>query len=208
MLFFNYSTLIDPLMRDIRVFVPNFAGMKAGDKVLDICCGTGDQVFYYAEKGAVAYGIDLDPKMIYVAENDKRKGKNVSFRIADAAKLPFKDGFFDYVSISLALHEKERSVRDKIISEMKRVIKKDGSLIFIDFKIPMPNNLYSYLIKSVEYLAGRGHFRYFKDYVNQGGLDRLLGENQLHEEKRSFLKNNNIVIIKTIRVRDYSLKVC
>jgi len=181
--------------------------MKPGDKVLDICCGTGDQVFYYGEKGIISFGIDLDPNMIRAAKNDRRikNNNNVSFQIADAAKLPFEDSFFDYVSISLALHEKEITVRDKIISEMKRVVKKDGSLIFIDFKIPMPNNPYSYLIKSVEYLAGRIHFGYFRDYVNQGGLDGLLEENQLYEEKRSCFKNNNIVIIKTIRARDYSL---
>jgi len=42
MFIFNYSNLIDPLLRDIREFVPGFAGMNAGNKVLDVCCGTGD----------------------------------------------------------------------------------------------------------------------------------------------------------------------
>lgn len=172
--------------------------MKTGDRVLDICCGTGDQVFYYAKEGMIAFGIDLDSNMISKAENDKRKknAKNIFFRTADATKLPFEDNFFDYVSISFALHEKERTIRDKVISEMKRVIKKEGSMIFIDFQVPLPNNYYSYLIKSVEYLAGRNHFRCFKDYIDQGGLDKLLKKNQLQEEKRIFFKNGNVVMIK------------
>ncbi len=180
------------------MFAPEFSGMKAGDKVLDVCCGTGDQVFYYDKEGITAFGIDLDPNMIRKAENDGRKksAKNVSFKIADAAKLPFEDNFFDYVSVSLALHEKERDVRDKVISEMKRVVKKEGSLIFIDFQIPLPGNFYSYLIRSVEYFAGRAHFNCFKDYIKQGGLDELLGKNRLREEKRIFFKNGNVVIIK------------
>jgi len=202
--FLDYSTIIDPLMRDVRIFVPKFAGMKAGDKALDVCCGTGDQAFYYSEEGIIAFGIDSDPNMIRLAENDKRKkdNKNSYFQIADATKLPFEDNSFDYVSISLALHEKERDIRDKVISEMRRVVKNEGSMIFIDFQIPLPNNFYSYLIKFVEYFAGRDHFGCFKDYIKQGGLDKLLEKNQLREEKRDFLKNDNIVIIKADRVRD------
>jgi ubiquinone/menaquinone biosynthesis C-methylase UbiE len=194
-------------MKDVRVFVTKFTGMKPGDKVLDVCCGTGDQVFYYNKEGAIAYGIDLDSKMIRMAEKDKRRknNKNVSFQIADATKLPFEDNFFDYVSISLALHEKERDIRDKVISEMKRVVKKEGSIVFIDFKIPFPNNFYSYLIKIVEYFNGKYHFRYFKDYIKQGGLDKLLEKNKLREEKRSFLKYNNIVMIKTGKIGDRGL---
>jgi len=197
---FNYSTIIDPLLRDIRIFAPKFAGgMKTEDRILDVCCGTGDQVFYYAKEGIIAFGIDLDSNMISKAENDKRKknAKNVFFQTADATKLPFEDNFFDYISISFALHEKERDIRDKVISEMKRAVKKEGILLFIDFHIPLPNNFYSYVIKSMEYFAGADHFNCFKDYIKQGGLDKLLNKNQLQEEKRIFFKNGNVVMIKT-----------
>ncbi|GAH61014.1 unnamed protein product, partial [marine sediment metagenome] len=117
--------------------------------------------------------------------------------IADAKSLPFKDNSFDYASLSFALHEKERTARDKIISEMKRVVKKEGNLIFIDFQVPLPKNLYSYFIKAVEYLAGRDHFRSFKDYIKQGGLDGILKKNQLQIEKRDYIKSGIVTIIKT-----------
>ena len=196
---FNYSTTIDPLLRGIRIYVPEFSRMKVGNKVLDVCCGTGDQVFYYAKKGIIATGVDLNPEMIKMAEKDKRKQdlKNVSFQIADAKSLPFKDNSFDYASISFALHEKERTARDKIISEMKRVVKKEGNLIFIDFQVPLPKNLYSYFVKAVEYLAGRDHFRSFKDYLGQGGLDGIFKKNQLQIEKRDDTKSRIATIIKT-----------
>ncbi|GAH19404.1 unnamed protein product, partial [marine sediment metagenome] len=42
-----YSIFIDPFLQDIRTYISKFSGMKRGDKVLDVCCGTGDQVFYY-----------------------------------------------------------------------------------------------------------------------------------------------------------------
>ena len=198
MFFLNYSTLIDPLLRGIRLYVVKFSGMKAGDRVLDVCCGTGDQVFYYAEAGMVASGIDLDPNMIKLARKDKRKQalRNVSFQIADARNLPFKDNSFDYASISLALHEKDRNVRDRVISEMKRVVKKGGALIFIDFQVPLPKNLFACFIRSIEFVAGREHHRYFKDYLEQGGLDEILKKNRLTAEKRDFLNNGLITIVK------------
>lgn len=186
-------------MRDIRIYALKFSGMKAGDRVLDVCCGTGDQAFHYAKAGITATGIDLNPGMIKVAERNKRKQalRNVSFQIADALNLPFKDNFFDYASISLALHETERTERDKIISEMKRVVKKDYALIFIDFPVPLPEKRFLYLIKAIEFIAGRNHFKYLKDYIKQGGLDEILKKNQLSEEKRDYLNGGLITIIKT-----------
>jgi len=36
MFIFNYETLIDPLLRNIRKFTPEFSGMNAGDRVLTV----------------------------------------------------------------------------------------------------------------------------------------------------------------------------
>jgi len=198
MFILNYSTVIDPLLRNIRIYTPEFSGMKAGDRVLDVCCGTGDQAFHYAKRGIVASGIDLSPGMIKLAEKNKEKQglRDVSFQIADAVNLPFRDNFFDYASISLALHENERTARDKIISEMKRVVKKEGALIFVDFQVPLPKNLYTYLAKAIEFIAGKKHHRCFRDYIEQGGLDEILKKNQLPETKRGY-PNSFMTIIKT-----------
>jgi demethylmenaquinone methyltransferase/2-methoxy-6-polyprenyl-1,4-benzoquinol methylase len=175
--------------------------MKPGEKVLDVCCGDGNQVFYYDKKGIISLGIDSDQNSIERAKNKSinKKAKNVSFQVADATKLPFDNNFFDHVTISLALHEKSRNVRDKVISEMKRVAKRNGNIIFMDFQIPQPKNLFSYIIKTIEYFAGKEHFHCFKDYIKQGGLDKLLDNKQLIEKDRKFFKKGNIVIIKTIK---------
>lgn len=194
-----YSIFIDPLLRDIRAYISKFSGMKRGDKVLDVCCGTGDQVFYYGKGSIIATGVDLSPKMIKSAEKRKEKSglTNVSFRVANAKQLPFKDNSFDFASICLGLHEIKRDERDKIISEMKRVVKKEGFLIFIDFQVPLPSTMISYLVKAIEYFAGRDHYECFKEYLEQGGLDAILNRNQLQEEKRDYTENGIIVIIKT-----------
>ncbi|MFC2050978.1 class I SAM-dependent methyltransferase [Chloroflexota bacterium] len=198
MLLFNYSTLVDPILKEVRTCVVELSGVKAGDRVLDVCCGTGEQVFHYAQKGAVATGVDQEPNMIEVAErSSKRRGfKHSTFRLASATELPFPDGYFDCASISLGLHEMEREERNRAVSEMKRVVKKEGVLMFIDFQVPLPKNYFAYLIRAVEFLAGRDNYACFTDYLAQGGLKRILKENRLVPQKEALLLRGNLQVIK------------
>ena len=199
MLPINYSTIIDPILKEVRICVAGLSGVKAGDRVLDVCCGTGDQVFHYEQKGAIATGVDQKPNMIELAErNRKRRGfKHSTFRIAGATELPFPDGYFDCASISLGLHEMERDERNRAVSEMKRVVKKEGVLMFIDYLVPLPGNSFAYLIRAVEFIAGRDNHRCFRDYLAQGGLDQVLKETELIPQKEALLLSGNLQIIKS-----------
>jgi len=198
-LLLNYSTLVDPILKEVRICAAELSGIKAGDRVLDVCCGTGDQVFHYEQKGAIATGVDQEPSMIEVAErNRKRKGlKHSNFRVASATELPFPDGCFDCASISLGLHEMERDERNGAVSEMKRVVKKRGVLMFIDFQVPLPKNIFAYGIRVVEFLAGRDNYTCFRDYLAQGGLKQILKENRLTPQKEALLMRGNLQVIKS-----------
>jgi ubiquinone/menaquinone biosynthesis C-methylase UbiE len=200
MFMFNYGTLIDPLFRDLRKYTPEFAGIKAGDRVIDVCCGTGAQVLEYGRRGVDATGIDISRGMLKIAEKNlwRENSVNVLFRVADATSLPFKDGFFDYASISLGLHDKEKTVRYQIISEMKRVIKQDGALILIDYQVPLPRHAWAVSARTVEYLAGGSHYQSFKDYLATGGLEDILKNNGLREERRTTFKSGLLVVIKAV----------
>jgi ubiquinone/menaquinone biosynthesis C-methylase UbiE len=68
---FNYETLIDFLIRDIGKFTHGFAGMKAGDGVIDICSGTGTRVLEYARNSIIAVGIDSSLDMLKTAKRNK-----------------------------------------------------------------------------------------------------------------------------------------
>jgi len=197
---FNYETLVDPLLRDIRKYIPEFSGMRAGDKVVDVCCGTGAQVLEYGRRGIVATGIDISPSMLKIATRNIRRQKavNVSFQLADATSLPFLDGYFDYASISLGLHDKEKPIRYQIISEMKRVIKQDGALILIDFQVPLPRNVWAVSARAIEFLAGGSHYQGFRDYLANGGLEDILKNHGLQEECRTYLKNGLLVATKVV----------
>ena len=199
---FNYSNLIDPLLKDVRVFVLKFAEIKAGERVLDICCGTGDQAFYFAKTGAIVAGIDLNPQMIGTALKKQKKESltDVYFQAADAAKLPFLEPVFDLALISLALHEIESKKRDEVLSEMKRVVKKGGRLIFVDFNCPLPKSITSFFVNLIEFFVGKEHWRNFKSYQKEGGLIKLLERNGLKPEKIDYLKNGLLVAIRAKNV--------
>jgi ubiquinone/menaquinone biosynthesis C-methylase UbiE len=197
---FNYSTIVDPILKDVRTCVVELSGVKAGDWVLDVACGSGDQVFHYAHKGAIATGVDENPNMIELAEKNWERSRfnRAIFDIASATELPFPDGYFDIVSISLALHEMGREERNKAVTEMKRVVKKNGVLMFVDFQVPLPGNLIAYGIRLIEFVAGRENHRCFRDYLAQGGLKALLKENQLVVQAEGLLKSGNIQVIKAV----------
>lgn len=197
MRFFNYSTIVDPLLKDIRPFVVRVAGVKQNSNILDVCCGTGDQVFHYAKKGVSVFGVDLNPNMIKIAQRDKRNknADNIFFRIANASALPFGDDFFDCASISLALHEMENSVRNRAVSEIKRVVKGGGKMIFVDFSVPLSGGFRSGIINLLEHLAGKKNSECFEDYIKNGGLPSLMEENDIEIKEISFLKNGNVTVI-------------
>lgn len=195
---FLYSVTIDQALAGVRARVPEFCGMKPGDRVLDVCCGTGAQAFFYASRGIISWGIDLDPGMIAFAEKRrKRLGlDDPFFQRADATNLPFRDASFDHASISMGLHEKERASRDRMVSEMRRVVKKDGTMAIVDYRVPYPGDGHGRALRLLEQMAGRDHFRCFKEFIQDGGLDSLLSRHHLQEEKRECLKRMPMAMVK------------
>jgi ubiquinone/menaquinone biosynthesis C-methylase UbiE len=200
MFMFNYETLVDPLLRDLRKSTPEFSGMTAGDKVIDVCCGTGAQVLEYGRHGIIATGIDSSQGMLKIATRNRmrQKAANVSFQLADATNLPFPDGYFDYATVSLGLHDKEKPIRYQIISEMKRIVKQDGALILVDFQVPLPRNIWAVFARAIEFLAGGSHYQGFKDYLANGGLEDILKNHTLREEYRTYLKSGLIAATKVV----------
>ncbi len=193
----NYATGIDPLLKDMRRYLPRFAGMKAGDTVLDVCCGSGAQVGEYLSYGVVARGVDNNPSMLALASRYKltQDSADSSLSLADATSLPFADKAFDFTSVSLALHDKEIGMVDMILSEMKRVTRKSGRMIFADYNVPVPNNIIGFAIRAIEMFAGQEHFRCYREYIKIGGLHSILKRNGINVVKETALKGNNIILI-------------
>jgi len=113
--------------RQIANELESLSNLKKG-KILEIGCGNCRNLLIFAKKGFECYGIDFSNEMIKYAEEFCRSNNiNVNLKIANAEKLPFKDNYFDYALFIAVLHHVEN--RDKALSELKRVLKKDGTAL-------------------------------------------------------------------------------
>ena len=176
-----YSTILDPILAPMRKRVTN--EINASEKVIDIACGTGAQIFEISGIASVVAGIDLSESMINHAKKTCReKGiSNAYFRVCDATNLKdFEPKSFDVAIMSLALHQFDPKLHSVILNEMKRVANR---IIIADYAVPLPENYAGTGSRVAEFLAGHEHNRNFKQYYKLGGLDKILPANKLSIKK-------------------------
>jgi SAM-dependent methyltransferase len=101
--------------------------MPPGLKWLDVCCGGGIVTETIAEQShpASIVGIDLSSAQIDHARS-YRSRSNITFEVADALALPFKDAEFDVTVCGLGLNFIPNPVR--ALKEIKRVLRPGGTV--------------------------------------------------------------------------------
>ena len=77
----------------------------AGQRVLDVGCGTGRLAAALSQRSSV-WGIDASPEMLAVAR--RRVPPNVRLKVARAESPPFKEAWFDRVTYWLVVHLLDR----------------------------------------------------------------------------------------------------
>ena len=116
------------------------AKIKAGDKVLDVGCGSGNLTLTakkYAGTAGAVYGIDAAPEMIAVArEKAKRNGLQAVFEVGLIEKIPFPDATFDVVINRLVIHHLPDDLKRRGFAEIFRVLKPGGRVFLADFRPP------------------------------------------------------------------------
>ncbi len=113
--------------------------LKPGDRVLDVCCGTGDLTLYLAKlyPDLEITGLDFCEDMLNIARQRLSKGKReATFVRGDAMALPFDSNCFEGVIISYGL----RNVANyrQCLSELHRVLKPGGRVVVLDMSYPNP----------------------------------------------------------------------
>ncbi len=134
--------------------------LKGGEKVLDVCTGTGEMAFLLSEKlrkGGEVVGVDFCEEMLQSAQEKARKigRKNLFFKKANALNLPFSSGSFDAVTIAFGL--RNLTDRKKGLKELRRILKSQGKLAVLDFSPPssgVTGKIHQFYLKKIVPLLG------------------------------------------------------
>ena len=107
----------------------DFAGIRSGDRVLDVGCGTGVVAITAARMGAHVDAADLTPELLERARENARIAQvEVTWLEADVEQLPLHDSEFDVVVSQFAHIFAPRP--EVAISEMLRVLRPQGTIAF------------------------------------------------------------------------------
>lgn len=129
------------IVRDIRYKsrLIEQAQIQAGQRVMDLGCGTGTLAILAKQTQPLAevLGLDADPEMLKVAQAKKdQKNLEIKFDVGFTNNLPYPDSSFDRVLSSIMIHHLKTPDKEKTAHEIYRVLKPGGQLHVIDFGKP------------------------------------------------------------------------
>ncbi len=150
-------------------------------RLLDLSCGTARALRYapgFVKGRGEYYGIDISSKMIEKAKEKFSGHSNISFRKANAEKLPFKSGFFDLIICTNAFHHYYNP--NKVLKEVCRVLKPKGKIYLLDMTADM---LIIRMADTIAKMMDRGHVKLYST-----------------EEYRVLFRNAGLKYLKTMPI--------
>ena len=124
---------------------------RAGERALDLACGTGDIAFRLAGSGTRVCGLDITPRMLQLAR-DKSTAGACTWTTGDMTALPFADATFDIVTTGYGL----RNVPDldAAVAEIVRVLRPGGRFASLDFNRPESPAIRAVYLSYLELVGG------------------------------------------------------
>ncbi len=136
------TSIYDPVVRlttrerEFKSALVRQAGISAGQRVLDVGCGTG--TLAVAAKLAAPFaeiiGLDGDSAILKQAKaKAERAGVAIQFDEGMSFALPYADASFDRALSSLFFHHLTRENKLKTLAEVHRTLKPGGELHIADW---------------------------------------------------------------------------
>jgi SAM-dependent methyltransferase len=102
-------------------------GDVRGKTVLDLGCGTGENIVHLVERGANVIGIDISPELIALAQQRLAFAKlKATVEVGTAYETGLSDSSVDVIFCVALLHHLNI---ERVGKEMRRILAKDGKII-------------------------------------------------------------------------------
>ena len=196
----NYDLMNDLMSagmhRAWKAFAITLSGVRTGERVLDVACGSGDLASAFARRvGPEGEVWITDINRAMLARGRDRlldQGHALPLAQCDAEYLPFRADHFDCVSVGFGL--RNMTHKDVALAEMRRVLKPGGRLLVLEFSRvwqPLARAYDWYSFKVLPWLGARfagdaDSYRYLaesirvhpdqeqlKTLMEQAGLERV-----------------------------------
>jgi cyclopropane fatty-acyl-phospholipid synthase-like methyltransferase len=130
---------------DIGVPQPGFVRLadagKLQGQVLDVGCGTGEQVMLAARHGAVAMGVDIAELAIERARaKAAERGISATFQVADVLRLDQLGRQFDVITDSGVFHVFDDEQRPVYVSSLRSTLRPGGMYYMMCFSDRQPGD--------------------------------------------------------------------
>ena len=122
------------IRRGTRRKAVSLSGWRTGERILDLCTGTGELALVFASQGAKVVGTDIARGMLKRAVN-KSLGTASAWVEMDATNLAIADRSFEISMISLALHHMPVPVQVRVLMELRRVTSR--RIVIIEPDVPV-----------------------------------------------------------------------
>jgi SAM-dependent methyltransferase len=115
----DFATMAEPSNCREYVYMHQRLDVAAGDRVLDVACGSGLAIELARLRGATCAGIDASHRLVAVAQH---RNPDSDIRVGDMNELPWNDGSFDVVTSFRGIW----GTTPVAIDEVYRVLRRGG----------------------------------------------------------------------------------
>ncbi len=128
----DYPLMVETFLVPVGERLARAAGIKAGDRVLDVASGTGNAAIPAARLGGTVTASDLTPELLEAGSSrPDAEGLDIEWVPADAEDLPFEDASFDVVmsSIGVMFAPHHQAAADELV----RVCRPGGTIALLSW---------------------------------------------------------------------------